>query len=169
MATVKDFVRKGLGPEPSHAYDDPNLSAIEFLRACMHDQRLPLTTRMDAAAKLLPLTESARPPVRISEVKIIIEGLHDQESVAQDPDATPGGKIGNQQSKDRIRSNSPRPFLTTPGPSYIEKVLERIPLSEIMEIVSRCPDHLLPLCRCGHRMMYVYADCGCPHPPDRLN
>jgi len=150
MATVKDFVRKGLDPEPPHAYDNPDLSPIEFLRACMHDTRLPLAMRMDAAAKLLPLTESVPPSVRISKVKIVIEGIHDQDSFAQAPD----GKNRNQQAFSSGRSNTLKPFMTTPGPSYIEKIIERMPLSEIIEIVANTPEHLLPTCACGHKTFY---------------
>ena len=37
---------------PGHAYDDPNLSPQDFLLAIMHDTRLPVSVRMDAAAKV---------------------------------------------------------------------------------------------------------------------
>jgi hypothetical protein len=39
-----------LGPE--HAYDDPNIEPKEFLVAVMRDTRLPMSVRMDAAAKV---------------------------------------------------------------------------------------------------------------------
>jgi hypothetical protein len=38
-----------------HAYDSPDLTSKEFMRAVMHDRTLPLGIRMDAACKLLPL------------------------------------------------------------------------------------------------------------------
>jgi hypothetical protein len=41
-----------LGPEPEHAYNDPELSPREFLLALMHDKRLPIPIRADAAAKV---------------------------------------------------------------------------------------------------------------------
>ena len=37
-----------LGPE-EHAYDDPELSSKEFLHAVVHDKRLPLSVRIEAA------------------------------------------------------------------------------------------------------------------------
>jgi hypothetical protein len=39
-----------------HAYDNPMLSAKEFLLAVMHDPTVPLHHRMDAAVKLLHIT-----------------------------------------------------------------------------------------------------------------
>jgi hypothetical protein len=42
-----------LGPEPEdHAYNEPELSPKEFLLAVMHDRKVPLAARMDAAAKV---------------------------------------------------------------------------------------------------------------------
>jgi hypothetical protein len=35
-------------------YNDPDIGATDFLFAVMHDPRLPMVTRMDAATKLLP-------------------------------------------------------------------------------------------------------------------
>lgn len=40
-----------LGPD-SHAYDNLDLSPKEFLLAVMRDNRLPISVRMDAAAKV---------------------------------------------------------------------------------------------------------------------
>ena len=42
-------------PASVHEYDDPSLSAVDFLLAVMHDQTLSLAIRMDAADKLLPI------------------------------------------------------------------------------------------------------------------
>jgi hypothetical protein len=44
-------------PTPIHPYDNPGLSAKEFMLAVMHDPNTPLSVRLDAAAKLLPLLE----------------------------------------------------------------------------------------------------------------
>jgi hypothetical protein len=43
-----------------HPCDDPRLGPRAFLLAIMHDRQFPLATRMDAAARLLPLTEPGR-------------------------------------------------------------------------------------------------------------
>ena len=40
-----------LAPD-EHAYDDPELSPKDFLLAVMHDKRLPMSVRTDAAAKV---------------------------------------------------------------------------------------------------------------------
>jgi hypothetical protein len=37
---------------PPHKYDNPELSPREFLIAVMHDERLPISVRLDAAAKV---------------------------------------------------------------------------------------------------------------------
>ena len=48
-------------PEPTaHPCDAPGLGPRAFLLAIMHDRQFPLATRMDAAARLLPLTEPGR-------------------------------------------------------------------------------------------------------------
>ena len=39
----------------THAYDNPELSAVDFLLCVMRDTSLPLPVRVDAADKLLPL------------------------------------------------------------------------------------------------------------------
>jgi hypothetical protein len=42
------------GLEEPHAYNDKNLVSIEFMRAVMHDDRVPIKTRLEAAEKLAP-------------------------------------------------------------------------------------------------------------------
>jgi hypothetical protein len=62
---------------PTHAYDNPDLSSKEFLLACVHDTRLPISVRIDAASKV-----SAYEHPRLAQVssdvtagvRIIIEG-----------------------------------------------------------------------------------------------
>jgi hypothetical protein len=52
--------------ETPHKYDDPELSAFDFLLCIMHDQTLPLALRADAAGKLLPVYRE----VKIQTVRI---------------------------------------------------------------------------------------------------
>src|SRR5262245_9741424 len=132
--TDKDTAQK------AHAYDAPGLSGKEFLYAVMRDPTLPITQRIKAADKLMAI-EPNRPPR--PSLTIVI-------GAAEDPD----GKNSDRHSFSPSRTNTYRPFPGAPGPSYIEKILERIPLSEIIEIVSRTPEHLLPTCACGHKMLY---------------
>jgi hypothetical protein len=147
MATVREFVRKtpAEAPGPAHPCNAPGLSPRAFLESIMHDHSLSLTTRIKAAALLLPLTESVPAPITSIHCKVIIEGIS-----SEDPD----GDNRNQQLFSVDRSNSSQPLPGAPGPSYIEKILSQMPLSEIIEIVSRCPEHLLPTCACGHKMFY---------------
>jgi len=92
MATVADFTRLGLGPQ-THAYNDPNLSAIEFLRAVYHDTSLPMSIRIDAARGLLPFTEPRPASIPTPQCTIVIPPLpNDHGSVAQDPAS---GSTGN--------------------------------------------------------------------------
>ena len=56
-----------------HEYDDPELSAVDFLLCVMRDQSLPLPVRVDAADKLLPLYQKPQP---IQTIKIT-GGLQD--------------------------------------------------------------------------------------------
>ena len=53
VRTVASITREGRGPQ-THAYDDPDLSPIEFLQAVYRDPLLPMSIRIDAARGLLP-------------------------------------------------------------------------------------------------------------------
>jgi hypothetical protein len=56
---------------PDHAYNAPNLSGTEFLRALYQDRTVPLSLRIEAANHLLRLEPPPRPaPV----VTVRIEG-----------------------------------------------------------------------------------------------
>jgi hypothetical protein len=58
-------------PEKDHEYNEPGLSATEFLTRVMHDQTVSLTLRAEAANHLLRLQPPPRPaPV----VTVKIEG-----------------------------------------------------------------------------------------------
>jgi hypothetical protein len=75
MATVRDFVRNDLPPQ-SHAYDDPDLSPIEFLLAVMRDTSLPLPIRISAASAVAPYQHPrSRQDIVPYHCKIIIGGL----------------------------------------------------------------------------------------------
>jgi hypothetical protein len=100
---------------------------------------------MDAAAKLLEIypEESFKP-----QLKIIIPY---QGTLTEDPDPD----NTNQQSRENHSQYKPRPWPTSNGPSYIEKTLEDLPLSEIIKIAASTPEHLLPVCTiCNFPMVY---------------
>ena len=165
---VKDFVRKPPSEltGSAHPCDDPGLSPIEFLQAIYRDPLLPMSIRIDAARGLLPYTEP-RPTNSVPpRCKIIIGGLgpYDHGSAPKDPD----GVNGKSQSFPPSASYNHQPFLTTPGPSYIEKILERMSLDEIIKTVANTPEHLLPTCTiCNYPMMYPCS--VAPHPPTYID
>jgi hypothetical protein len=150
------------GPSP-HPYNAPGLSPLEFLLAVMNSERLPMATRIQAASAALPFTTPYPRATRNQEPQctIVIGGLGpcDHGSVAQDPD----GVNGKSQSFPPSASYNHQPFLTTPGPSYIEKILERMSLDEIIKTVANTPEHLLPICTiCNFPMVYPCS--VAPHP-----
>jgi hypothetical protein len=49
-------------------FNDPNIDALGFLFAVMHDRRLPMVVRMDAATKLLPFHRD--PPSEVLTIRI---------------------------------------------------------------------------------------------------
>src|SRR6516165_11293293 len=128
MATVADFTRLGLGPQ-THAYNDPNLSAIEFLRAVYHDTSLPMSIRIDAARGLLPFTEPRPASIPTPQCTIVIPPLpNDHGSVAQDPasvhsilqSSSVGAEHSHQplsgdESQSNIETTSHRPFFDAPS------------------------------------------------------
>ena len=66
-----------LGPEPEHAYNDPTLSPQEFLLAVMHDRKMPMSARIDAAAKVSVYMHPRLAQVSqdiTAGLKIVIEG-----------------------------------------------------------------------------------------------
>src|SRR5262245_202837 len=83
---------KAQDPEPRHPCDDPNISGTEFLYAVMRDRSLPLTQRINAAAKIMRLypDESFTPSLTIR-----IPDCHDAISTAPAPVAT-DGRLGER-------------------------------------------------------------------------
>ena len=154
---VKDFVRKSPSeaPGPAHPCDAPGLSPIEFLQAIYRDPLLPMSIRIDAARGLLPYTEPRPACAPSSHVgcTIVIGGIPDPKQINSET-----------QSFSENRSYNHRPLPTTPGPSYIEKILERMSLDEIIKTIANTPEHLLPTCTiCNYPMMYPCS--VAPHPP----
>jgi hypothetical protein len=88
--------------QQEHGYNDPAISSMEFLRAVMHDQTLPLKQRMDAAIKLLPLETPPIPTYygefsmsRTVALIIRIEGINGSVSVEQaDSPGAPEVQVG---------------------------------------------------------------------------
>jgi hypothetical protein len=51
MSKVREEI---LPPEVEHGYNNPNLNSKEFLTEIMHDKKVPLNLRMEAARNLAP-------------------------------------------------------------------------------------------------------------------
>ena len=172
--TVASITREGRGPQ-THAYDAPDIGPLEFLQAVYHATHLPMSVRIQAAEAALPYANSfPRPVVQGPTITIVIGGLKDPEQINEKSQLKEFLRADNCQpwcgdpgpSNTEMNSNppAPKPFLSTTGPSYIEKTLERLSLSEIIKIVANTPEHLLPTCTlCGHPVMFP---CSVdPHPP----
>jgi hypothetical protein len=155
-------------PHP-HAYDDPDLSPVEFLQHVMHATHLPMATRIEAASALLPYTHptkgSAPRSVVPARCKIIIGGLgpcDPSPSASHDPT---GNHSQNRVSLNKTLTRDGRPH----APSNIETTSYPYSLpdysipptpTELQEIKAAVhalrPDlaHLpIPeprLCACGH-------------------
>ena len=83
-----------------HQYDDPSLSAVDFLLCIMRDVTLSLAIRMDAAHKLLPLY---RDPPQTLHIKITggLGDLTHDELVAYEARA-PGDVLDWNDSKHSV-------------------------------------------------------------------
>jgi hypothetical protein len=140
-----------------HACNDPSLSAKDFLYAIYRDPTFPLSVRINAAARLLPLTESVpRAVAPEPRCTIVIGGIPTE---AQDHDNT------NRQSFSPDHSNTHHPCDGHPGPANIETNTDPLSFDDIQAIkavvqglcpdadLSLVPDHLT-LCECGHWMFY---------------
>jgi len=178
MATVKEFTRLGLPPQ-THAFNDPDLSAIEFLQAVYRDSSLPMSTRIDAARGLLPFTEPrpARAPSSHVGCTIVIGGLGpcDHGSSPEDP-AT--GSTGNH-SQNPISSNTTLPHDgDTQAPENLTRYSDP-PSSEDIQQITKAIHALRPdlahlptpefhLCPCGHWITGSYPCCEARNK-NRLN
>ena len=183
--TVASITRKGCGPQ-AHAYNDPSLSATEFLRAVYCDPTLPMSIRIDAARGLLPYTEprpASAPSSRVG-CTIVIGGLGDHGSASPSP-----GQINSErQSFPLSASNSHQPQSESQGPLYTETPSNPpfIPdystpptpaeLQEIKAAINKLrPDlaHLpvpeFHLCPCGHWITGTYPCCERSRDPSKMN
>ena len=178
VRTVASITREGRGPQ-THAYDDPDLSPIEFLQAVYRDPLLPMSIRIDAARGLLPYTEhppGPRPANSFPRCTIIIGGLGpcDHGSSPGDPEQI----NGKSQSFSPFANDSPQPQSETPGPLNIETTPEPSTLidystpptpAELQQIKAAVhalrPDYdpskplTLHLCACGHWLTFP-CDCA---------
>jgi hypothetical protein len=141
-------------PEPSpHAYNDPDLDALAFLRAVMHATHLPMVSRIQAASALLPYTNSVPRPMVQGYVpcKIIIGGL------GPSPDPT------ENHSQSLVSRNKTLSQVADPGDPQILRDYSDPPTPEDIQQIAAAVHRLRPdlahlpipeprLCTCGHWM-----------------
>lgn len=126
----------------AHLYNEPDLSPTEFMLAVMRDEHLPLAIRLDAAHKVAPFTERARGSMNSIPPRctIVIGGLGpcDNGAGTKDPaedngisqsfprsaefsPQPPSESQGPLETENPSLPLKPKPFLSTPGISYLEK------------------------------------------------
>ena len=165
--------RQDQGPS-SHAYNDLDLSPIEFLHAVMHAERLPMSTRIEAAKALLPFTNPyPRPTNSVPRCTIVIGGLGPCDTARAQGPAT---EATENRSENLLWANTtlthdqstqaPQNLTTIPNtPPLIDYSTPPTPaeLQEIKAAINKLrPDlaHLpIPeprLCACGH---WIFGPC----------
>ena len=181
-----EFTTQAPGPSP-HAYNDPDLSPIEFLHAVMRAQHQPMAIRIEAAKAFLPFTSPyPRPANSFPRCTIVIGGIPDDcaraadhGSVAHSPDGSPEQINEKSQSFSDFANNSHQPQLETPGPTNIEtksypptlidysKPPTAAELQEIKAAINALRPDLahLPVpeprfCECGHWVFGYYSCCS---------
>ena len=156
-----------------HPCNDPSLGPLEFLYAVMRDTTFPMSVRIDAAAKLLPFTESVpRPAKSVPRCTIVIGGLGPLDK-SPSPEGTEQINTETQSFSSDRQGNSHPPH-GHPGPSNLTTTLEPdyshppspSDLLQIKAVVDRLrPDlaHLpapeFHLCPCGHWITGTYPCC----------
>jgi hypothetical protein len=158
-------------PSHRHAYDDPGITAREFLLRVMRDKDTPVRTRMKAASELLRLfgNDGFGSP----RLTIVIGGIPDQDSVTRDP----GADNRNQQPNLSDRSYSSQPHDRELGhPNFEERYLDPLSPDDIQQIKAAVqalhPNADLSsiptphLCPCGH---WIVGSCDCPSRRSSLN
>ena len=98
-----------------HAYNDPNLSPIEFLQAVYRDASLPMSIRIDAARGLLPYTEPKPARIPSSDVSCTIV-IPPFEARTPDTEAHEGDNR-KSQSFSEIANNNHHPQSVANTPS----------------------------------------------------
>jgi len=158
-------------PEPSpHLYNDRSLGPLEFLLQVMHATHLPMVTRVQAAAAILPFTNSVPKPQAIPPRCIIRIG-----GFGTDPCPT----NEESQSKSEIAHINLTRDDEAQAPENLTRYSDPLTPEEIQQIsaaVHRLRPDLHPdptkvpefhLCPCGHWITGEY-DC-CRRERSKLN
>jgi len=151
-----------------HLYNSPGLSPLEFLRAVMEDQHLPMSYRMEAAKALLPYTNSFPRPVRqgYDQCKIIIGGLGEGGPDPGSADELADDPTGNH-SQNPSAASITVPHSGEPGDPQILRDYSNPPTSDDLLQIKTAINNLRPdladfpipeprLCQCGH---WLFGPC----------
>jgi hypothetical protein len=181
LRTVASITRKGQGPQ-SHAYDDADLSPLEFLRAVYRATNLPMSVRIQAASALLPYTHHGpRPTNSVSQCTYIIpyQGTFDR-------DPSPGPIVDETQSFPLSASSNlpaqsegvapvyidenpdpspPIDYSTPPTPAELQEI--KAAINALRPDLAHLPVPEFHLCPCGHWITGEY-DC-CRRELSKLN
>jgi len=162
-----------------HAYNDPSLSATEFLTHVMHATHLPIASRVQAAAALLPFTTPSPRSVRQGYVpyrcKIIIGGLgpdpgstenHSQNRVSPEIPVTRDDDTLAPLNIEKTPDPPNLPdYSTPPTPQELAEIHAAI--SALRPDLAHLPLPELHQCPCGHWLTF---ECNCCyHDPSKLN
>ena len=162
---MASITREGCGPQ-THAYDDPDLSPIEFLQLVYRDPLLPMSLRIDAARGLLPYTEPRPASAPSSHVgcTIVIGGIPDPDRITADHSQNPlppnkalshGGEPGDPQNLTTIPEPPSLPgYSTPPTPAELQEI--KAAINRLRPDLAHLPVPEPHLCACGH---WIFGPC----------
>ena len=168
-------------PEPSpHAYNDPDLSPIEFLTAVYNDASLPMSIRIDAARGLLPYTEPR--PARVPSwngCTIVIPpfeaGTADHEACTPPPPDPTRNHSQNLVSPNipvthNLEAVAPQNltiYSDPPSPAEIAEIKAAVQRLHPDADLSNIPEPRL--CECGFWMFYPCKCVSLSPDPSKMN
>jgi len=168
----------GLGETkaPDHPYNDPDLSAIEFLQAVMHATHLPMATRIDAARALLPFTESVPRPCTPPAYTLVIPPIsyepwagscspwpRSTANDSQNPSASNTAPIqGPDTPTPQNLTTDPEPrslpdYSSPPTPEDLQAI--KAAINKLRPDLAHLPIPEFHLCPCGHWITGSYPCC----------
>jgi hypothetical protein len=170
-----------------HAYNDPDLSATEFLSAVMHATHLPMSTRIEAASALLPYTNSVPSKVQgyvSHRCKIIIGGLgpcdpaHGSASGSTEicsQDLNAASKTVARDGKavaflNIEKTPEPSPLIdysTPPTPAELQEI--KAAINKLRPDLAHLPVPEPRFCHCGHWVVGYYPCCEHERDPSKMN
>ena len=168
MAMRTEFTHQDPAPR---LYNDPSLTPLEFILAVMHDEHLPMATRIQAASAAMPYTNPYPRPTNSFPPRctIVIGGLG---PCAHDP--LPGSTEDHSQNPDRANKtltrdgDTPAPvntetnsypqtfidYSTPPTPAELQEI--KAAINKLRPDLAHHPVPAPHLCGCGH---WIFGPC----------